>query len=146
MRFCTACYPLNHGTGHEIDPLVFRRSLLAGEQVFPPSLAKPVRGQSFRILLTPLTYVPAGEAAPTVFASSLQDMGGVILFFGFLCVSAVYTIQYLSNAEPQVKPPPKASINRISPRWIRPSRTATSRASGTEAADVLPCSSTVTTT
>ncbi len=62
-----------------------------------------------------------------------------------LCVFAVNN-QYLINAEPQVKPPPKASSNSVSPRWIRPSRTAVSRASGTEAPEVLPCSPTVITT
>jgi len=35
-----------------------------------------------------------------------------------------------------VKPPPKASISTVWPRWMRPSRTATSNASGTDAADV----------
>src|SRR4051795_3690231 len=54
--------------------------------------------------------------------------------------------QYLSAAAPQVKPPPIASSTTMSPRLIRPSRTAVSSASGTEAADVLACWSTVTTT
>ena len=34
------------------------------------------------------------------------------------------------RAEPQVKPPPKASSSRVSPRFILPSRTAVSGASG----------------
>src|SRR4029453_5708402 len=54
--------------------------------------------------------------------------------------------QYLSTAAPQVNPPPIASSTTTSPRLIRPSLTAVSNASGTDAADVLACSSTVTTT
>src|SRR5450432_438076 len=50
------------------------------------------------------------------------------------------------NTAPQVKPPPIASIITRSPFLIRPSREATSRASGIEAAEVLPCNSTVFTT
>src|SRR3982751_880156 len=45
--------------------------------------------------------------------------------------------QYLSAAAPHVKPPPIASSTTISPRLIRPSLTAVSNGSGTEAADVL---------
>ena len=41
---------------------------------------------------------------------------------------------------------PSSNLLAMSPRWMRPSRTASSSASGTEAADVLPCRSTVTTT
>src|ERR1041385_3204259 len=51
-----------------------------------------------------------------------------------------------TRAAPQVKPPPIASNNTRSPRLMRPSFTATSSASGIEAADVLPCRSTVVTT
>src|SRR5437868_8087968 len=54
--------------------------------------------------------------------------------------------QYLSAAAPHVKPPPIASNTTTSPRLIRPSLTAVSNASGTDAAEVLACSSTVTTT
>src|SRR5689334_395036 len=54
--------------------------------------------------------------------------------------------QYLSAAAPHVKPPPIASSTTMSPCWILPSLTALSKASGTDAADVLACSSTVTTT
>src|SRR6185369_6201805 len=54
--------------------------------------------------------------------------------------------QYLSAAAPQVKPPPIASSTTMSPRLIRPSRTAVSNASGTDAAEVLACSPTVITT
>ena len=54
--------------------------------------------------------------------------------------------QYLSTAAPQVKPPPIASSTTMSPRLIRPSLTAVSNASGTDAAEVLACWSTVTTT
>src|SRR5207245_1704469 len=42
--------------------------------------------------------------------------------------------QYLSAAAPHVKPPPIASRTTTSPRLIRPSRIAVSKASGTEAA------------
>ena len=48
--------------------------------------------------------------------------------------------QYLSAAAPQVNPPPIASSTTRSPRLIRPSLTAVSSASGTDAADVLACS------
>src|SRR5665213_79914 len=44
---------------------------------------------------------------------------------------------------PQVSPPPIASMRTRSPRLIRPSATATAKASGTEAAEVLPCSAMV---
>src|SRR4051794_358016 len=54
--------------------------------------------------------------------------------------------QYLSAAAPHVKPPPIASSTTRSPRLIRPSLTAVSNASGTEAAEVLAWRSTVTTT
>src|SRR6056297_1053238 len=54
--------------------------------------------------------------------------------------------QYFIRAAPQVNPPPKASSSMVSPRLMRPERTATSSAIGTDAADVLPCMSTVTTT
>src|SRR5665213_1567737 len=53
--------------------------------------------------------------------------------------------QRISEA-PQVKPPPIASIITRWPRWMRPSRTASVSASGTEAADVLAWRSTVITT
>src|SRR5690242_16804219 len=45
--------------------------------------------------------------------------------------------QYLSAAAPHVKPPPIASSTTRSPRLMRPSRTAVSKASGTDAAEVL---------
>ena len=51
-----------------------------------------------------------------------------------------------SSAEPQVKPPPIASSMTRCPGLMRPSATATSSASGMEAAEVLPCRSTVETT
>ena len=51
-----------------------------------------------------------------------------------------------SSTAPQVKPPPIASSSTRSPFLMRPSATATESASGTEAADVLPCRSTVVTT
>src|SRR5207302_11475590 len=54
--------------------------------------------------------------------------------------------QYLSAAAPHVKPPPIASRTTMSPRLIRPSLTAVSNASGTDAAEALACRSTVTTT
>ena len=54
--------------------------------------------------------------------------------------------QYRSAAAPQVKPPPIASSTIRSPRLIRPSLTAVSSASGTDAAEVLACWSTVTMT
>ena len=47
---------------------------------------------------------------------------------------------------PQLKPPPSASISTRSPRLIRPSATAASRASGIEAAEVLAWRSMVRTT
>ena len=46
----------------------------------------------------------------------------------------------VSRTAPQVKPPPTPSSITVSPRLIVPARTASSRASGIEAADVLPCS------
>ena len=52
-------------------------------------------------------------------------------------------IQYLIIAEPQVKPAPKAANNKVSPRFILPSRTAWSSASGMDAPEVFACSSTV---
>jgi len=51
-----------------------------------------------------------------------------------------------TSAEPQVKPPPMASNSTRSPFFTRPSLTATASASGIDAADVLPCRSTVNTT
>ena len=51
-----------------------------------------------------------------------------------------------TSADPQVKPPPKASSSTRSPGLMRPSRTPVSSASGTEAAEVLPWSCTVTIT
>src|ERR1700733_9294532 len=48
-----------------------------------------------------------------------------------------------SSAAPQVKPPPIASSKSKSPRLIRRSATASASASGIEAAEVLPCLSTV---
>src|SRR6185503_12831639 len=53
-------------------------------------------------------------------------------------------VQYSRSTEPQVKPPPTPCISTVSPGFTRPSRTATSRASGIEAADVLAWRSTVT--
>src|ERR1700704_2036384 len=51
-----------------------------------------------------------------------------------------------NSAEPQVKPPPMASSSTRSPFFTRPSATATDNASGIDAAEVLPCRSTVSTT
>src|SRR5436853_536281 len=51
-----------------------------------------------------------------------------------------------SSVAPQVKPPPIASSRMRSPFLMRPSATATDSASGIDAADVLPCLSTVMTT
>src|SRR5260363_175635 len=48
------------------------------------------------------------------------------------------------TAAPQVSPPPTPSIMIVCPRAIRPSRTASSSASGIDADEVLPCWSTVT--
>jgi hypothetical protein len=50
------------------------------------------------------------------------------------------------TAPPQVNPPPTPSSMRVSPFLTWPLRTAESSASGIEAAEVLPCWSTVTTT
>src|SRR6185503_14380749 len=52
--------------------------------------------------------------------------------------------QYLRSTEPQVKPPPTPCNSTLCPGRMRPSRTATSSASGTEAAEVLAWRSTVT--
>jgi len=41
-------------------------------------------------------------------------------------------------AEPQVKPPPKASSSTRFPGWMRPPRAASSRAMAVEAAEVFP--------
>src|SRR3977135_3029165 len=51
-----------------------------------------------------------------------------------------------SRAEPQANPPPMASSSSKSPFLTRPSCTATHSASGIDAAEVLPCKSTVSTT
>src|ERR1700720_314338 len=51
-----------------------------------------------------------------------------------------------SSVAPQVNPPPIASSRIRSPFLIRPSATATDSASGIDAAEVLPCLSTVITT
>src|SRR4029077_3307061 len=51
-----------------------------------------------------------------------------------------------SRTDPQVKPPPIASSMTRSPGLMRPSAMPTERASGIEAAEVLPCRSTVRTT
>src|SRR4029453_19644142 len=51
-----------------------------------------------------------------------------------------------TSTAPQVKPPPIASISTMSPALIRPSLAATSRASGMDAAEVLPWESRVITT
>ncbi len=53
------------------------------------------------------------------------------------------TDQNLRRTAPQVKPPPTPSSIKVSPRLMRPSRTAASSASGIEAAEVLPWRSTV---
>jgi hypothetical protein len=51
-----------------------------------------------------------------------------------------------TSAEPQVRPPPSASISTRWPPRMRPSATASASASGTEAAEVLAWRSIVTTT
>src|SRR3546814_18776042 len=51
-----------------------------------------------------------------------------------------------TSPDPQVKPPPIASSRTRSPSRIRLSPTATARARGIDAAEVLVCSSIVTTT
>src|SRR5260221_703503 len=51
----------------------------------------------------------------------------------------------VTNEEPQVKPPPTPCSSRRSPALIFPARRYSSSASGTEAAEVLPWWSTVTT-
>ena len=48
--------------------------------------------------------------------------------------------------EPQVNPPPMASISTSWPGWMRPSAAASAKARGIEAAEVLAWRSTVTTT
>ena len=48
--------------------------------------------------------------------------------------------QKSSSTAPQVKPPPTPSSITVSPRLILPARTASSSASGIDAAEVLPCS------
>src|SRR6266705_471422 len=54
-------------------------------------------------------------------------------------------LDYISTIDaPQVKPPPTAWSMSLCPGLMRPSRTARSSASGTDAADVLPWRSTVT--
>src|SRR5207244_1591472 len=65
----------------------------------------------------------------------------------FLCFySITYELDYMrASTAPQVKPPPTPSISTLSPGLTRPSRTAWSSASGIDAAEVLPCWSTVTT-
>ena len=50
-----------------------------------------------------------------------------------------------NRTEPQVNPPPTPSSITCCPARMRPSRTATSSASGIDAAEVLACRSTVTT-
>src|SRR5580704_10573291 len=52
---------------------------------------------------------------------------------------------HLTSAAPQVRPPPSASISTRSPGWMRPSPTASSSASGIDAAEVLAWRSIVTT-
>ncbi len=51
-----------------------------------------------------------------------------------------------ADTAPHVKPPPTPSSMTVSPARTRPPRTATSSASGIDAAEVLPCRSTVTMT
>src|SRR6202007_1847612 len=58
--------------------------------------------------------------------------------------STILQVRHQRNsAEPQVKPPPMASSSTKSPFLTRPSPTATDNARGMEAAEVLPCRSTV---
>ena len=51
--------------------------------------------------------------------------------------------QYLSSTAPHAKPPPIPSSSRLWPRWICPLWIPASKASGMEAAEVLPWSCTV---
>src|SRR4029078_1220624 len=85
---------------------------------------------------------PAGVFAPVQFAfvTEFRPVGNST------SRRILQTFQYLRAAAPHVNPPPIASRTTRSPRLIRPSLTAVSNASGTEAADVLACRSTVTTT
>src|SRR4029078_6408 len=85
---------------------------------------------------------PAGVFAPFQFAfvTEFRPVGNSTSRRTF------QTFQYLRAAAPHVNPPPIASRTTRSPRLIRPSLTAVSNASGTEAADVLAWRSTVTTT
>lgn len=55
-------------------------------------------------------------------------------------VSAPFVVSFYNVmiAEAHVRPPPKATRRIVSPGLARPSRIASSRAIGTDAADVLP--------
>lgn len=89
------------------------------------------------------------ELPSTVGVKLLVALMGVHISVDFMGVRGLSNLwvsrfyQYFTNAEPQVKPPPNASINRVSPGFISPSFMPTSRASGIEAAEVLPWSWTV---
>src|SRR5260363_316477 len=61
--------------------------------------------------------------------------------FSAACTESLYKRM---TAAPQVSAPPTPSIMIVCPRAIRPSRTASSSASGIDADEVLPCWSTVT--
>src|SRR5438105_6813266 len=90
------------------------------------------------LILPPLTAFP--RRFDYAFVTDFRTVGNST------CRRIFQTFQYLSAAAPHVKPPPIASRTTMSPRLMRPSLTAVSKASGTEAADVFACSSTVTTT
>src|SRR6516165_1974597 len=90
------------------------------------------------VFLPPLTACP--RRFDYAFVTEFQPVGNST------CRRIFQTFQYLSAAAPHVKPPPIASSTTRSPRLIRPSLIAVSNASGTDAAEVLACWSTVTTT
>src|SRR5256885_5636898 len=62
------------------------------------------------------------------------------------CRQAGIPHHILRSTAPQVKPPPTPSSSTVCPGLTWPLRTPWSSASGIEAAEVLPCWSTVTTT
>src|SRR5205814_4702866 len=76
------------------------------------------------LILPPLTAFP--RRFDYAFVTDFRTVGNST------CRRIFQTFQYLSAAAPHVKPPPIASRTTMSPRLMRPSLTAVSKASGTE--------------
>src|SRR4029077_5681942 len=75
-----------------------------------------------------------------------KDCDGIVAETHRSGIGLLARFHHRKSADPQGNPPPMASKRMRLPRLIRRSATASASASGIEAADVLPCRSTVVTT